>query len=323
MNKKHHQSTTTTDGMPNPSISGKKCAQEPSQGYSSPGAAQMELQNKIVELTSLLSDANEKISSMQSRLDRAGAIITNTIAVAQQKDQESKELQDKLDKVNCRISAQNELLASQNEMLASQNKMLKSLDKTISATKEALTSNDRKLQNKSEQVLYHCKRVDELKQQLADSKFKLPQSCQTRINLQDIVGLIRKILENSCAKMSSTSSKSKYMFEHLQEMLLDGTLHGGQARECSYNVFRRYVCENVFSADKILRHMDLHGGVLNFEGIESLREVETGGQSYQSTLIPSTAELQKVAFIVEAVGKKMCPFRMIRCGKNNAEGFFF
>ncbi|KAL7575396.1 hypothetical protein ACA910_007304 [Epithemia clementina (nom. ined.)] len=205
-----------TDGSSSKSSCAKKClpktnpttASSTLQGDCASRAAELDLQNKIVELMSRLYDVNDKIISMQSRLQSKGTIITNAAGMAKQKDKDNKELQEKLDNANRTIRAQYKMLASQNTMLTS-------LDEMISSTEEVLTLNDRKLQNKSEQLLNHCKKVDELKQQLAESKFKLPPFCQTRIDSQDIVSYIQKILENSCAKMSSTSLKSKNMFKHL------------------------------------------------------------------------------------------------------------
>ncbi|KAL7578102.1 hypothetical protein ACA910_015033 [Epithemia clementina (nom. ined.)] len=165
---------------------------------------------------------------------------------------------------------------------------------------EKLSEKEKQVHHQNQQVLYHQKKCEDLKDELNNAQFNLPKSAQTRLDTQEIVRSIRRIIKDSISNMQHNSDSSKYLFESLTELLLNKTIHGGQMLSCSYETFRKYVRQNVFDVLKVLKHMDLHSGVLNFEGVEALCAIESGGQPYTATLIPSTAELQKVAFIVES-----------------------
>ena len=59
----------------------------------------------------------------------------------------------------------------------------------------------------------------------------------------------------------------------------------------------------------MLRLMDLNGGKLNYETIELIRLLETGGKKYvQNTVMPSVGQLKKAAALVEQYGKFVVPY---------------
>ncbi|KAL7572986.1 hypothetical protein ACA910_007484 [Epithemia clementina (nom. ined.)] len=253
-----------------------------------------QLHERIGKLESELSSANNKVELMTKRLKSAGIIISDSVHAIQDKEKENRKLQ-----------KENKVLQEENKTLRQNQNNMKEQLATASAALETVSSKlsnkEKEVRSKNAQVQYHRKVREELEQEMQSKTFKLPKSASTRINAQQIVATIRAILETTTARMQDNSENSKYLFEHPTELLLDETIHGGQLARGSYNVFCMYVRQNVFPAHKVLKHVAFQGGVLNFEGIETLREIETGGgggQSYVSTLLPSTAELQKVASIV-------------------------
>ncbi|KAL7563493.1 hypothetical protein ACA910_008793 [Epithemia clementina (nom. ined.)] len=105
--------------------------------------------------------------------------------------------------------------------------------------------------------------------------------------------------------------------------MLDSTNHGRQLKKTAYSVFRQYVRENIFSPPRILRCMDLHGGVLNYEALEALRNIETEGEPYVRTLIPSTAQMQECSNMVERFARQFCPYTITHNETEKAEGIHF
>jgi hypothetical protein len=74
----------------------------------------------------------------------------------------------------------------------------------------------------------------------------------------------------------------------------------------------------VFSPFAMLRLMDLNGGKLNYEAIELIRSLETGGKKYvRNTVMPSVGKLKKAAALVERYGKLVVPYL---CGVTNDTG---
>ncbi|KAL7557620.1 hypothetical protein ACA910_013084 [Epithemia clementina (nom. ined.)] len=279
-------------------------------------SADAKLEREVTRLMLELEDRNREKKQMKARLDRASEIITDLIKLVQQKDDNIKGLQ----QANESLQLQDDELKKRIGELFSQ---LNSAMLDFQTDSEKLSLKEKQIHNKNQQVMYHRKRCDELKDEFKNARFHLPESAQTRIDALAIVSTIREIIQHSIRNMQTNSESSRYLFELLTKLLLDETIPGGQMLSCSYETFQKYVRRNIFAVHKVLRHMDLTGGVLNFEGIEVLREIESRGQPYAVTLLPSTAKLQKVAFIVECYGKNVCPFKMIKCGKNKAEGFAF
>jgi hypothetical protein len=88
--------------------------------------------------------------------------------------------------------------------------------------------------------------------------------------------------------------------------LMDGVAQDGlmvlvkdQIRKTTYHPFN------------VLRAMDFAGGTLSYEGIEVLRQCETEGEKYvRGTVIPCSAELRRVATMIEKFGNQLCPYKL-------------
>ena len=88
------------------------------------------------------------------------------------------------------------------------------------------------------------------------------------------------------------------------EDVLDGSLK----RQVVEHV-RKWFRKNVMSAFNVLEAMDLSGGQLSYTGLEVLRWIESKGRKYFRGFLPSTAEIQRMAKRVEAIGQTIAPFR--------------
>eukprot|EP00978_Attheya_sp_CCMP212_P037724 scaffold180647_cov51-Attheya_sp.AAC.1 len=64
--------------------------------------------------------------------------------------------------------------------------------------------------------------------------------------------------------------------------------------------------------------MDLHGGVLNYEGIEILRLLEHLGQKYfRTSILPSTSRIQRFQRKMNKIGETIVPFDSIMTSDGN------
>ena len=79
----------------------------------------------------------------------------------------------------------------------------------------------------------------------------------------------------------------------------------------------------MFSPHNIFQEMDMKGGVLNHTGIELLRNVETKGIKFSSTMLPSRITLQRHARKVELIANNLCPIQCYEDGNEFGEGFRF
>ena len=85
---------------------------------------------------------------------------------------------------------------------------------------------------------------------------------------------------------------------------------------------RTHLRQAVFTPFNILRAMDLVGGTLSYEGIEVLRRVETCGvKRFRGSIIPSKAEVKRMAGIIEWFARKYCPFQLKHTNKGEAVQF--
>ena len=159
--------------------------------------------------------------------------------------------------------------------------------------------------------------------QRAQGSDKLPTSVGKKANGQIILNFIRTLIETKTSRLANDNLASQAFFMDLARMLLDPSLHGGQSLQCSYEVFRRYVREHVYTPFNILKQMDMMGGGLNYNNLEILREIETGGRPWQRTLLPSRGVLQDMAKEIEEFGEHFAPFKMFRNQKTGSEGFAF
>jgi hypothetical protein len=97
----------------------------------------------------------------------------------------------------------------------------------------------------------------------------------------------------------------------------DGHAQGGLIVEVS-----KWLRNNVFTPGKVLKQMDLHGGVLNYEGIEILRLLEHLGQKYfRTSILPSTSRIQRFQRKMNKVGETIVPFDSIMT--SDGEGIEF
>ena len=159
--------------------------------------------------------------------------------------------------------------------------------------------------------------------QRAEGSDKLPVSVGKKANGQIIVNFIPALIERKTANLANDNLASQAFFMDLTRMLLDKSLHGGQSHQCSYEVFRRYVRDHIYTPFNLLRQMDMMGGGLNYNNLEILREIETGGRPWQRTLIPSRAVLQDMAKEIEDFGEFFAPYKMFCNVHNGSEGFAF
>ena len=151
----------------------------------------------------------------------------------------------------------------------------------------------------------------------------LPKSCYKDDDRATLVEHIRQVLKRATSNMEPTSRAAGMFFRDVACVCLDKRIHHGLLFESSYQVFRQYVRNFVYTPYNILKKMDLMGGRLNFGGIEVLRSVETNGKSHQRTLLPSTSALQDCANKVEQYGSRLCPYKLMRNKTTGAEGFTF
>ena len=71
--------------------------------------------------------------------------------------------------------------------------------------------------------------------------------------------------------------------------------------------FKNHYRKNTFSCHNVLSEMDVRRSVLNCQGIELLRSVETIGAKNSSSILPSRTCIQRHTRKVELVGRILCP----------------
>ncbi|KAL7555488.1 hypothetical protein ACA910_010962 [Epithemia clementina (nom. ined.)] len=145
---------------------------------------------------------------MKSQLRTARSIITDSLKVMSDKEEE-------------RQQAKEEIGRLQDEV----NKTSKRLVKTT----VSLSKKDQTLHNKTEEARYHRDRAATLQQQLVEKGLldELPSTCGTKLQAQQIVHTIRKILESFTSTMKNNTVTNRSLFELLAEMILDPGVHGG------------------------------------------------------------------------------------------------
>lgn len=80
-------------------------------------------------------------------------------------------------------------------------------------------------------------------------------------------------------------------------------------REAVLEQSKKWFRRNVFTAERILRAMDMAGGQLSMEGLEVLRTIETDNKKWvRATIIPCSSDIQRCAITVEAYAKSKCPY---------------
>jgi hypothetical protein len=88
-------------------------------------------------------------------------------------------------------------------------------------------------------------------------------------------------------------------------------LMDGVAQDRLMTLAKNQLRKTIYHPFNILRAMDFAGGTLSYEGIEVLRQCETAGNTYvRGTVIPCSAELKRVAAMVETFGNQVCPYEL-------------
>ncbi|KAL7556543.1 hypothetical protein ACA910_007048 [Epithemia clementina (nom. ined.)] len=192
-----------------------------------------ETKEMIDDLKGRLDHSNHEISSMKSQLRPARSNITDSLKVMSEKEEELRRTKEQLGKL--------------------QEELHKSVQR-LQTTTANLTKKDQTLHNKTQEVRYQRERVATLEKKLLEKGELqgIPSTCGTKMQAQEIVCTIRKILENVTKNMKTNSKKSNYFFEHLSSMFLDSTVHGGQLKRCAYKVFRKYIQIHMCLAERVL-----------------------------------------------------------------------
>jgi hypothetical protein len=152
------------------------------------------------------------------------------------------------------------------------------------------------------------RQVKKLKKTLSKKEEVTPQPknkvTALKVTLNEVCGLLEEI---------SKEKKSEKTFRQNAKLVVHALwdcahLHGFLKDEFMM-MGKSMLRKEIFSPDKILRIMDLHGGTLSYEGLKVLRQLETDGQKWvRNTVIPSTAELQRAAIVVQHYGSLICPY---------------
>ncbi len=85
---------------------------------------------------------------------------------------------------------------------------------------------------------------------------------------------------------------------------------------------KKWLRQNIFTPWKVLKVMDLARGSCNYKRIEVLRSFENGGKRYYSgSVIPSTAEIESAARLLENKEKKSYPFKKFKPSGASLQNF--
>ncbi|KAL7577750.1 hypothetical protein ACA910_010511 [Epithemia clementina (nom. ined.)] len=270
------------------------------------------LSSRAKETSSRLESAlreNKVLQAEQLNLQNTVDFLRNQLSTLGKKDNQRPEAG-----IICRLLMQGQSLQSQLELSK----------KSVSELKLKLKSKTSKcttLKSKTKQSMPDYE--ENAQMGYCSSDVTIPESCGRKQNATAIVEHGRSIICCVTRRMRTDSTQCQFFFTELSKMMLDSTIHGGQLKKSAYSVFRQYVCKNIFSPPRILRHMDFHGGVLNYEALKALRNIETEGEPYVRTLIPSTAQMQQCSSIVKKFAIKFCPYIITHNKTEKAEGFHF
>lgn len=123
---------------------------------------------------------------------------------------------------------------------------------------------------------------------------------------------------NSCKITDLVSQLVSLIFD--DESFLDGLLF-----EAVLLKLRKYYRKEVYNPHELLKAIDYTSGVLSYEGIELLRDVERlhfkGKKRVFFTILPARGSMQYYAKKVKAIGQQFCPYETFHC--TSGEGFKF
>ena len=199
---------------------------------------------------------------------------------------------------------------------------LKNKEMEIQSLKLDIKKVRRQSKKKSRKITKLETRIIEL-QSSNEERSKLPKRASDKDKGTKIIAHIKVTISNAILRHGKTSDRAERFLRSLCKMFVDGNIHHGMMRDVLVEVVGKHLRNTVFTPFRILSEMDRTGGVLNYEGIEILRRVETNGQKNKHTIIPSTSSLQNCAAMIERYGSIVCPFRMIRNERDSTEGFYF
>ena len=162
-----------------------------------------------------------------------------------------------------------------------------------------------------------------LEVQRSNTELVIPTKATDKDRGDQIVKHIKMILIRSVRGHGKDSERASRFFQSFCQMILDSNIHHGVLQDTAVQIVGQHIRRTIFTPFRILQEMDKAGGVLNYEGIEILRRVESNGKARMRTIIPSTSSLQNCAASIELYGSRICPFRMIRNETSMTEGFYF
>ncbi|KAL7575362.1 hypothetical protein ACA910_001876 [Epithemia clementina (nom. ined.)] len=117
-------------------------------------------QQLLSKMSQQIAEANDQVQAMSKRLQSATVIITQSVKLAQEKEEE-----------NRLLLAENAKRLQRNSELCQE---LASINVELNTLQSKVSHQDKQTKNKSEQVLYHRKRHEELEEQKNNICFNLP-----------------------------------------------------------------------------------------------------------------------------------------------------
>lgn len=167
------------------------------------------------------------------------------------------------------------------------------------------------------------KEVTELKKQVYKRQ-KTQSEVRGVYNKKEVNEQFKKDIAQSVETVTGQYSKmgrsrmGKLLAEAFWTLLL-----GSMAQSHLIRLASMWLRENVFTPWKVLRAMDLAGGLLSFSGLEILRALEHQNRRYwRYCILPSRGTLQAVAYQVQTYGMYKIPFRHVM-KDNTGEGIEF
>ncbi|KAL7579967.1 hypothetical protein ACA910_004962 [Epithemia clementina (nom. ined.)] len=202
--------------------------------------------------------------------------------------------------------------------------------------KERVAQLELKMQRTDElerEVLCLCRLVNQLKHKKHVMKnnfsqyFKEDGNCKTsqpdipkdpildsnyKMKGTDLLEVAEKFVNALCLYLIDTTKSTLYAERipfNIADLIWDESLLNGLLVDKLMSHARSLLSKTDFAPHKILCAMDTRGGVLNYEGLEIIRQCETRGKRYaRNTVIPSVAQLRKVASVIQQYGDIKFPY---------------
>jgi hypothetical protein len=150
-----------------------------------------------------------------------------------------------------------------------------------------------------------------------NNRWSVLQKC--RSSLKTLVALMETYASQSGTSVFALQTLSTQVVE----AIFMPTLARGESRKAMVKIVKCHLRKTVFSPERILRAMDDHVS-LNYTGISILRSLETDKKKYfHGSMLPSTAELQRCAAVVEWYGNTVTPFTIGLASSGTGERISF